>query len=236
MDCVKGMRKLPVNSVQVIVTSPPYNMQKRYAGYKDNLKWAEYFGFLRSVFVETYRVLKSNGLLFVNISNSARNQYKAYELAYLLRDIGFLLVDTVIWHKPYPMPHPSKKLLTNAYEHVFVFAKSKKYYFNRNAIKVPCKDSHKLKCKGNVWAFGQVRKNQFSELGHCAMFPEELPRLCILLGSKIDDVVLDPFIGSGTTAVIAKKLGRRYLGFDLSKEYVLMSRKRLMEVGSYEAS
>jgi len=229
-DCVEGMRKLPSCSIQVIVTSPPYNMNKKYKSYNDKVSWDKYYQFLLRVFVESHRILKNEGLLFLNVSNSIVNQFKAYELANLLKIIGFNLVDTVVWYKINPQPNRSTRLLMNSYEFVFVFSKTKDYYFNKRNIAVPCKHSDKLKCRGNLWSFNPVRKNQFSILKHCAMFPEDLPILCILLGSKYDDLVLDPFMGSGTTAVAAKKLGRRFIGFEISEEYVNMCNQRLQGV------
>ena len=166
----------------------------------------------------------------MNVSNSLVNQFKAYEIANLLKIIGFNLVDTVIWYKINPQPNRSKRMLMNSYEFIFVFSKTNEYYINKRNIAVPCKHSDKLKCRGNLWSFSPVRKNQFSILKHCAMFPEDLPILCILLGSKYDDLVLDPFMGSGTTAVAAKKLGRRFIGFEISEEYINMCNQRLQGV------
>lgn len=229
-DCIRGMRRLPDNSVQVIVTSPPYNVKKGYKKYNDNLLWEAYYQFLRSTFSEAKRILKKKGLLFINISNSIKNQHKAYDLARAMKSIGFYLIDSIIWHKPNPQPINSNRLLTNAYEFILVFAKSPDYQFYKESIKVPCRHSDGLKCRTNVWSFNVVHKNQFTQIDHCAMFPEELPRLCILLGSRPNDTVLDPFMGSGTTAVAAKRLGRHYIGFEISKEYIKMCEKRIAEV------
>lgn len=226
-DCVEGMKKLPSNSVQVIVTSPPYNINKNYNGYKDNLNYQEYLEFLRSVFAEGFRILKDEGLCFVNVANNSDNQFKAFDIAYLLRSIGFELVDTIIWYKPNPRYFNTQKRLTNSYEFIFMLAKSKDYTFNKLAIGVPCKTKNSLKCRTNVWSINRTNFNQFNWIGHCAIFPVELPLFCIKLCSNINDLVLDPFMGSGTTAVAAKKLNRHFLGFEISPFYAEICKKRL---------
>lgn len=233
-DCVGGMKKLPGKSVQLVVTSPPYNVRKPYNKYKDNLEYEQYLKFMRDVFSECFRVLKDSGVCFVNIANCAKNQFKAFDLAFLMRDLGFTLLDTIIWDKPNPRYLNTQRLLTNAYEFVFMFVKSKKYVFNKLAIGLPCRTQPGLKCRTNVWHIEKVYKNQFVGWKHCAMFPEELPKLCIKLCSNPGDLVLDPFMGAGTTAVAAKKLDRNFVGFEISREYVQMSLERLDEIKRVE--
>ena len=218
---------MPRASVQVVVTSPPYNVKKPYAGYEDNMEYLQYLNFMRRVFTQVHHVLKDSGVCFVNIANCKKNQFKAFDLAYLLRDIGFLLVDSIIWHKPNPRYLNTKRMLTNAYEFVFMFAKTRKYSISPLNIGIPRKDEQGLKCRGNVWSINKVFKNQFVGFKHCAMFPEELPELCVKLCSNPGDLILDPFMGSGTTAVAAKKLGRHFIGFEISTEYIKISQERL---------
>jgi site-specific DNA-methyltransferase (cytosine-N4-specific) len=118
-------------------------------------------------------------------------------------------------------------MLTNSYEFVFMFSKSQKYVFNKLNIGLQCKTKKGLKCRTNVWIIDRIFRNDFSGFKHVAMFPEKLPELCIRLCSVQGDVVVDPFMGAGTTAVVAKKFGRQYIGFDISKEYVEMAKLRL---------
>ena len=233
-DCVTGMGKLPASSIQLVVTSPPYNVQKPYTVYNDNLEYAEYLKFMKEVFTECYRILKKEGVCFVNIQNCKDNQFKAYDLAYLLRDIGFSLIDTIIWYKPNPRYLNTNRMLTNSYEFIFMFAKSQKYVFDKLKIGIPCKTQSGLKCRGNVWIFDKIFKNQYSNFQHCAMFPEMLPELCIRVCSKRGDVVVDPFMGAGTTAVTAKKLGRNYIGFEISPQYTQMAKSRLKNTQEVE--
>lgn len=229
-DCVAGMKRLLPNSVQVIVTSPPYNVDKPYLSYKDNLAYDKYKKFMKDTFNECFRVLAPTGVLFVNISNCRDNQVKAYDVAYLIREAGFELIDTIIWNKPNPRYYNTDRMLTNAYEFVFMFAKSKNYAFDKHAIGVPCIHSDKLKCRTNVWTIPKPTFNQFTSFGHCAMFPVELPELCIKLCSKEQDTVLDPFMGAGTTAVAAKILNRNFVGFDICEDYINIANKRLEAV------
>ena len=233
-DCVTGQKNTPSNYIQLVVTSPPYNVQKPYNGYDDNMEYSKYLDFMKDVFTECLRVLKKDGLCFVNIANCRDNQFKAYDLAYLLRDIGFILIDTIIWYKPNPRYLNTNRMLTNAYEFIFMFAKTDKYYFDKLSIGIPCRTQSGLKCRGNVWVFEKIFKNQFSGFKHVAMFPEKLPELCIKLCSKKGDVVVDPFMGAGTTAVVAKKLGRKYIGYDISKEYVEMAKLRIKNTQGVE--
>ena len=232
-DCVAGMKRLPSNSVQIIVTSPPYNVSKPYVTYQDNLDYEDYKEFLKNVFKECFRVLNHSGVMFVNISNCRDNQFKAFDTAYLAREAGFKLIDTILWSKPNPRYYNTNRMLTNAYEFVFMFAKSKNYAFDKYAIGVPCIHSDKLKCRTNVWWIPKMTFNQFTSFGHCAMFPVELPGLCIKLCSKEGDTILDPFMGAGTTAIAAKILNRKYVGFEICEEYINIAKERL-EVVKHE--
>ena len=175
-------------------------------------------------------------------------------VAIALQEDGWILRNTIIWHKPNHMPHPVKDRLTNAYESIFFFVKNKKYFFNLDAIREPhiwaSKDKRSLlrrvphksgksltgqyasnavgyhplgKNPGNVW---RIKTSSFKG-GHFAVFPEELVRKCLIAGCPENGVVLDPFIGSGTTAVIAKSLGLHYIGIEIVPKYVEMARNRI---------
>jgi DNA modification methylase len=189
---------------------------------------------MRNVFTECFRVLKKEGVCFVNISNCKDNQFKAYDLAFLLRDIGFILIDSIIWYKQSPRYLNTNRMLTNSYEFIFMFTKSENYSIDKLSIGLPCKTKKGLKCRTNVWVFDRIFRNDFSGFKHVAMFPEKLPELCIKLCSKKGDVVVDPFMGAGTTAVSAKKLGRQYIGYDVSKEYVEMAKLRIKNTRGVE--
>ena len=162
-------------------------------------------------------------------------------LAFALRADGWYLRQDIIWHKPNPMPESVRDRCTKAHEYIFLFSKNKKYFYDNEAIKEPAKDwgtrdrtngkyhnegtglqphsgltkSYAKKNKRSVWSI----TNKPYRGAHFAVFPPDLIEPCIKAGSRKGDIVLDPFMGSGTTAMVAKKLGRYYLGCELHKDY-----------------
>ena len=170
-------------------------------------------------------------------------------LAFALRADGWYLRQDIIWHKPNPMPESVKDRCTKSHEYVFLFSKNKKYYYDNEAIKEPAKDwgtrdrskgkyhnpgtglsphtglskSYPKKNKRSVWSI----TNKPYKGAHFACYPPELIRPCIQAGSKEGDTVLDPFMGSGTTALVAKELGRNFIGCELLEDYGSLMRERL---------
>ena len=171
--------------------------------------------------------------------------------AFAMRADGWYLRQDIIWHKPNPMPESVKDRCTKAHEYIFLFSKNKKYYYNNEAIKEPAKDwgtrdrskgkyhnegtglqphsglekSYPTKNKRSVWSV----TNKPYKGSHFAVFPPDLIEPCIKAGSEEGDIVLDPFMGSGTTAVVSKSLGRHYIGCELHEEYGKLIQKRLSE-------
>ncbi len=171
-------------------------------------------------------------------------------LAFALRADGWYLRQDIIWHKPNPMPESVKDRCTKAHEYIFLLSKSKYYHYDNEAIKEPVKQdwgtrdrskgkyhnpgtglqphsgltkSYTKKNKRSVWS---VNKKPYKG-AHFATYPEELIKPCILAGSEKGDTIIDPFMGSGTTAVAAKSLGRHYLGCELHEDYGKLIEKRL---------
>tara|TARA_B100000212_G_scaffold313698_1_gene266789 strand:+ start:602 stop:1534 length:933 start_codon:yes stop_codon:yes gene_type:complete len=173
-------------------------------------------------------------------------------LAFALRADGWYLRQDIIWHKPNPMPESVKDRCTKAHEYIFLLSKSKLYYYDNEAIKEPAKDwgtrdrtkgkyhnpgtglqphsgltkSYERKNKRSVWS---VNKKPYKG-AHFATYPEELIEPCILAGSAKGDIVLDPFMGSGTTAAVAKKNSRSYLGCELHEEYASLQTARISAI------
>ena len=173
-------------------------------------------------------------------------------LAFALRADGWYLRQDIIWHKPNPMPESVKDRCTKAHEYIFLLSKSKYYHYDNEAIKEPAKDwgtrdrtngkyhnpgtglsphtgltkSYAKKNKRSVWS---VNKKPYKG-AHFATYPEELIEPCILAGSERGDIVLDPFMGSGTTAMVAKKNSRAYIGCELNKEYDSLISDRLRTI------
>ena len=133
-------------------------------------------------------------------------------LAFALRQDGGDLRQDIIWNKPNPMPESVRDRCTKSHEYIFLLSKNQNYYFDVDSIKVPTVDGKQLKRKKTVWDV-KIKPNRAT--GHHAAYPEELITPCILAGSEENDIILDPFMGSGTTATVAKGYGRRYIGCDL---------------------
>ena len=136
-------------------------------------------------------------------------------LAFALRKDGWYLRQDIIWNKPNPMPESVKDRCTKSHEYIFLFSKSKNYYYDNESIKEPTKEGETTKNKRSVWT---VNKKPYKG-AHFATFPSELIEPCIKAGSQKGDIILDPFIGSGTTAMVAKSLGRHYIGCELHESY-----------------
>ena len=146
-------------------------------------------------------------------------------LAFALRADGWYLRQDIIWHKPNPMPESVRDRCTKSHEYVFLLSKSQNYYFNVDVIKEPTIDGKKLKRKKSVW---NINKKAYKD-AHFAVYPPELIIPCIKAGSKKGDIVLDPFIGSGTTAVVARDLGRNYIGCELHEDYSKLIENRITQ-------
>ena len=173
-------------------------------------------------------------------------------LAFALRADGWYLRQDIIWHKPNPMPESVKHRCTKSHEYLFLLSKNKRYYYDNEAIKEPAKDwgtrdrtngkyhnkgtgltphsgltkSYPKKNKRSVWSI----TNKPYKGSHFATFPPDLIKPCILAGSEKNDIILDPFMGSGTTAMVAKDLGRYYIGCELHEDYGNLIKNRIGEV------
>ena len=173
-------------------------------------------------------------------------------LAFALRADGWYLRQDIIWHKPNPMPESVKDRCTKAHEYIFLLSKSKYYHYDNEAIKEPAKDwgtrdrtngkyhnpgtglqphsgltkSYTKRNKRSVWS---VNKKPYKG-AHFATYPPELIRPCILAGSERGDIILDPFLGSGTTAMVAKDLGRSYIGCELNEDYASLQTARISTI------
>jgi site-specific DNA-methyltransferase (adenine-specific) len=227
------MDELPDNSIHLMVTSPPYNVSKEY---DDDLTLDEYRGLLRTVFQETYNKLISGGRACINVANLGRKPYIPLH-SYIIEDmlqIGFLMRGEIIWNKASSASpstawgswmSASNPVLRDIHEYILVFSKDS---FSRTKTRRKKKNTIRkeefLEWTKSVWTFPAVSARS---IGHPAPFPEELPFRLIQLYSFEEDVVLDPFCGSGTTCISAYKSGRSYVGYDSEPKYVALANKRL---------
>jgi DNA modification methylase len=143
-------------------------------------------------------------------------------LAFALRADGWYLRQDIIWHKPNAMPQSVRDRFTSSYEHVFLLSKKQKYYFDSSAIQEPAENGG-MRNRRDVWSIN----TKGYKGAHDAVFPPALVESCILAGSRLGDLVLDPFMGSGTTAEVALKTGRKYVGCELNPEYAPLQDARI---------
>lgn len=236
-DCLEGMHQLAEGSVDLIVTSPPYNVGIDYGEeYDDSKDFGEYMQFIEKVMAECFRVLKDGGRAVFNVANTGRKPYRPlnayYDMAAL--SAGFLMRGEVIWYKGAGAGtgcawgswcSPSMPSLRDEHEYLLCFSKGS-YTMQKNGESTISRDEF-MDATKSVW---HILPASAKRIGHPVPYPEELVRRCINLFSFSDAVVLDPFMGSGTTAIVAAKLGRKFLGFELSKKFHTLANKRLREL------
>lgn len=274
-NCKDVCKEIPPNSIQCIVTSPPYWGHRKYSadgeneiGREKNLE--EYIENLVEVFNGLKPCLRDDGLLWINLGDTYKDkelQGVPWKVAIALQNSGWILRSDVIWHKPNAMPSSVTSRPTVDHEYIFMFSKSKLYYYDADAIREEhITFTEKSKMRGGRNHFGKKdgtpengknggnhnlhdgRWDQaFNPLGrnkrtvwsvplgkfrgaHFAVFPEKLIEPCILSSTKKDDIVLDPFSGSGTTGIVAIKNGRKYIGIELVTEYRDMGQTRISEL------
>ena len=227
------MEELPDHSVHLMITSPPYNVQKEY---DEDLDLAEYRALLKRVFAETYQKLVTGGRACVNVANLGRKPYIPLH-SYIIEEmqaIGFLMRGEIIWNKAAGAGtstawgswlSATNPVLRDVHEYILVFSKGS-FSRKRGAKKNSITKEDFLEWTKSVWHFPTVSAKK---VGHPAPFPEELPHRLIQLYSFEGDVVLDPFCGSGTTCLAAKQSGRHYVGYDLNPEYVELAQQRLLQ-------
>ena len=145
-----------------------------------------------------------------------------WKFAFEMQKRGWYLRQDIIWHKPVPMPESVNDRLQKSHEHIFLFSKKKNYYFDAMAIAKPSIDGDRLVRLQDVW---NIPTSNYQG-AHFAVFPQKLPELCIKAGTKEGDVVLDPFMGSGTTAYVAQRLSRKWIGIELNPDYIKIIKER----------
>lgn len=218
----------------------------------------DYISDLVSIFSELKRTLKPDGTFWLNIGNTytsggrkwrqedSKNKGRAmsyrpptpqglkkkdligvaWMLAMACQREGWYLRNDIIWYKPNCQPESVRDRLTVSHEYLFLFTKSEKYYFDQKAIKEPTTNGNGKKNKRTVWS---INTEPCPE-AHFAVFPRALVRPCLLAGTKVNDLVFDPFYGAGTVGIVAKELGRRCVGIEIKDKYIDIARKRTAAV------
>jgi site-specific DNA-methyltransferase (adenine-specific) len=229
------MAELPDNSVHLMVTSPPYNVGKLY---DKELSLDEYRGFLSSVWKEVERVLVPGGRVCINVANLGRKPYIPLH-AFIIEDmhkLGFLMRGEVIWDKGASVSSSiawgtylsaKNPVLRDAHEYILIFSKQSFTRGIKENMKSTISKEEFIELTKSIWSFNA---ESATRVGHPAPFPLELPLRCIKLYTFEGENVLDPFMGSGTTALASMLLNRHYVGYDVSKDYVSLAEKRLKEL------
>jgi site-specific DNA-methyltransferase (adenine-specific) len=231
LGSAENMKDIPNNSLHLMITSPPYNVSKEY---DNDLSLKEYLLLLENSFKETYRVLVHGGRACINVANLGRKPYIPLSdyISQIMIKTGFNMRGEIIWNKA-ASASPStawgswlsatNPILRDIHEYILVFSKGDYQRQKENKENTITKKQF-MEWTKSVWS---INAESARRIGHPAPFPEELPYRLIQLYSFKDDIVLDPFMGSGTTAVAALKSCRKFVGYDVSCEYIEMANKRI---------
>jgi len=242
-DCIEVLKGLPDKSVDMVFADPPYNLQLGGDLLRpDNSKvdavdddwdkfdsFAAYDAFTRAWLGECRRVLKDEGSLWV-----IGSYHNIFRLGAAMQDLGFWVLNDIIWRKSNPMPNFKGTRFTNAHETLIWAAKSreqKRYTFNYDALKAFNEDTQMRSdwtlalCTGN-----ERLKDENGDKAHPTQKPEALLHRVILSASRVGDVILDPFFGTGTTGAAAKRLGRHFVGIERDETYAKLAEKRIKAV------
>jgi adenine-specific DNA-methyltransferase len=243
-DCLNLLKNIPDNSVQLIVTSPPYNIGKEY---EKRQKLNQYLSFQEKVIKECYRVLKPEGSICWQVGNYVENG-SIIPLDIILYPIfeklKMKMRNRIIWHFGHGL-HASKRF-SGRYETIIWFTKEDNYYFNLDTIRIPQKYPNKKHFKGlnkgklscnplgknpsDIWDIPNVKSNHVEKTDHPCQFPVALIERLVLSMTKDGDLVLDPFMGVGTTAVAALLHNRKCAGAEIDDKYLKIAKNRIKSV------
>lgn len=246
MDCVDGMKQMKDECVDLTVTSPPYDNLRQYNGNISQWNWDKF----SEVVSELFRVTKQGGVVVWIVGDATVKGSEtgtSFKQALKFIEAGFNLHDTMIWRKTNPMPKVKTKRYFDVFEYMFVFSKGQPKTFN--PIMQECKfggKTYNSTCKNMGGENGRTKKNFIlnkerykdniweiavaqNKTSHPAVFPEQLVNDHIISWSNDSDIVFDPFLGSGTTAISAISNNRNYIGFELDTTYYNIAQERVNE-------
>lgn len=238
-DCIENLRKIPNSSIDMIFADPPYNLQLKGDLHRPDASkvdacddhWDQfdsyktYDEFTKNWLTAARDALKDDGSIWV-----IGSYHNIFRVGAIMQDLGFWILNDVIWRKSNPMPNFRGRRFTNAHETMIWAAKSEKskYYFNYDAMKSLNED---LQMRSDwtlpICSGAERLKNDEGEKGHTTQKPESLLYRVIMSSTQKDDLILDPFFGSGTTGAVAKKLGRNFIGLEREKTYIKLAQKRI---------
>ncbi len=248
-DCIKILNeKIDKKSVELIFADPPYNLSGNSLKWKGNKtggdwymvneEWdkmaePEYLQFTRKWIRACRKVLKDNGSIYISCT-----YHNLAEVMIVLKKLDFKINNVIVWQKTNAMPNMTKRVFTHSTEFVIWAVKGKKWIFNYSELKIINPETQRdgaLKQMRDVWALPLVQGKERlhgkdGRALHPTQKPEEMLKRIIIASSNKGDLVLDPFLGSGTTAVVAKKLGRNWIGIEKSKKYVAVAQNRILNI------
>lgn len=247
-DCLRLLREIPESSVQLVVTSPPYNLGKIYEG-KQSIE--DYLSLQRAVIDECVRITRPGGSICWQVGNHINGHQQIIPIDILLHPIFAVhersnqirLRNRIVWHFEHGL-HCLRRF-SGRYETILWYTKGDDYAFNLDAVRVtqkyPGKRAYRGRNKGqysgnplgknpgDLWIFPNVKSNHVEKTNHPCQFPVELPTRLVLALSNPNDLVVDPFMGVGSTAIAAVLNGRRFAGSDVVNDYVKTSRRRVRQ-------
>lgn len=231
LGSAENMKEIPNNSVHLMITSPPYNVSKEY---DKDLSFQEYLQLLEKSFLETYRVLVNGGRACINVANLGRKPYIPLSdyISRMMIEIGFLMRGEIIWNKASSSGtstawgswmSATNPTLRDVHEYILIFSKGE-FQRKKGKKKNTITKEQFIEWTKSIWTMGT---ESAKKIGHPAPFPVELPFRLIQLYSFEGDIILDPFMGSGTTAVAALHSKRNFVGYEISEEYISLANKRI---------
>ncbi len=228
-NSIDELKKLPSKSVRLVVTDPPYNLSKDYGNNQDKLEFDEYLDFSRQWLKETSRILTDDGTIYVFMGV----RYISYIYTILEQELNMTFNSWITWF--YTQGIGKTKGFSPRHDDILMFTKNpKKYIFHLDDIRVPQKfyravNNMRGANPGNVWEFSHIHYCNKNRKKHPTQKPEGLFERMILASSDPGDVVLDPFVGSGTALRVCQQTGRNGIGIDINPEYIEMTKERLSE-------
>lgn len=246
-DLIKELPKIETNSIDIIITSPPYNRKMAYNAYKDNKNRKTYLRWTRDWIRATKTVIKEQGSFFLNVGDCPSDPWLSDDVAALCRKEHYILQNKIYWIKAISIkneshghykPINSARYINSVVEMIYHFTLHGNVPLQRLSIGVPYKDKSNInrwqtnkkdvRCRGNAWYIPYDTRQQ--KYHHPAIFPEQLPEFCIKLHGYDDNtVVMDPFVGSGTTLFTCQKLGINGIGIDIDSSYIEEIQEKLKE-------
>lgn len=242
-DCLLGIQELSDNSIDLVITSPPYNVdlgnnkfnKNPYNLYNDNKDHKEYIQWLEDIFVNgLYSKMKDGGRICINIGDGKNGAVPTHSDIIQFMSKKYIPMTTIVWNKNTcgsrtawgSFCSPSSPSFPTPFEYILVFCKGSKKLSYKGETDLEKEEF--IQWTNSLWTFAPERNQKV--IGHPAMFPVELVKRCLKMFSYKNATVLDPFMGSGTTAVACKMYSRNYIGFELSSEYINIAENRLANI------